>query len=108
MPCYSGQDDNTRVQTVYVSAGTVQEQIKIAKLTDKNEWLEACLCALIRELDRRGIANDVVAQASRSGLVDLMKFWKSHSEKDETRLAAELHKFSEHEQEILKQILNKK
>jgi hypothetical protein len=36
-----------------------------------------------------------------------MEFWKRHSESDEVRLLAELNKFSEHEKEVLKQLLKK-
>ena len=79
-----------------------------AQLIDENKYLTAGLCAIITELNKRGIANDVISQASKSGLIDLMKFWYQHAFEDEVRLAVELHKFSEQEQSILKRMLNEK
>lgn len=78
-----------------------------SRLLQKNQYLEASLCAIITELEKRGIANEIISQASTNGLIDLMSFWKTHSKQDETRLAIELDKFSEHEQQILKRLLNK-
>ena len=85
------------------------ENEDLKKQKDRNNKLEASLCALITELEKRDIANEVIAQASRSGLIDLMSFWKEHKQEDETKLANKLHTmFSEHEQELIKKILNKK
>jgi hypothetical protein len=80
---------------------------KLEKEKDRNDKLEASLCALITELEKRDIANDVISQASRSGLIDLMGFWKEHKQEDEIKLANKLHTmFSEHEQEVIKKLLN--
>ena len=85
------------------------ENFYLKKQKDRNDKLEASLCALITELEKRDIANEVIAQASRSGLIDLMSFWKEHKQEDETKLANKLHTmFSEHEQELIKKILNQK
>tara|TARA_R110001606_G_scaffold21278_6_gene75117 strand:+ start:111 stop:587 length:477 start_codon:yes stop_codon:yes gene_type:complete len=85
------------------------ENEDLKKQKDRNDKLEASLCALITELEKRDIANEVIAQASRSGLIDLMGFWKEHKQEDETKLANKLHTmFSEHEQELIKKILNQK
>lgn len=82
---------------------------KLEKEKDRNDKLEASLCALITELEKRDIANDIISQASRSGLIDLMKFWEDHKQEDETRLANKIHRmFSEHEQEVIKNLLNKR
>jgi hypothetical protein len=35
-----------------------------------------------------------------------MDFWEAHSKEDETRIARALHHFSEHEQIVMKKILN--
>lgn len=81
----------------------------LKKQKDRNDKLEASLCALITELEKRDIANEVIAQASRSGLIDLMGFWEEHKQEDETKLANKIHTmFSEHEQEVIKKILNQK
>tara|TARA_R110000772_G_scaffold15512_7_gene45011 strand:- start:3157 stop:3672 length:516 start_codon:yes stop_codon:yes gene_type:complete len=84
------------------------ENEDLKKQKDRNDKLEASLCALITELEKRDIANEVIAQASRSGLIDLMGFWEEHKQEDETKLANKLHTmFSEHEQEVIKKLLNK-
>ena len=80
----------------------------IVELHDRIKWLEGALCAIMTELEKRKLANRVISQASKSGLIGLMDFWKQHSNEDETRLANELHKYSEHEQEVLKRLLNGK
>lgn len=104
MPCNSPQSDR-RTETVYVDRDNPQDKRQIAQLIDQTKWFEAALCAIITELEHRGIANEVISQASKSGLIGIMDFWKRHSKEDETRLAVELHKFSEHEQEVLKRLL---
>lgn len=107
MPCYDGIDNKERI--VYQN-GVNPEPFKaeIDQLQNRNNWLEAGLCAIITELEKKGIANEVISQASKSGLIDLVEFWNSHKQEDVTRLAKELHRFSEHEQEILKNLLNNK
>ena len=106
MPCYDGRENEPRI--VYQN-GVNPEPFKyeISRLHDRINWLEAGLCAIINELEKKKIANEVISQASKSGLINLMDFWLHHSKEDETRLARELHKFSEHEQEILRKLLNK-
>ena len=85
------------------------EIFELRNQKDRNDKLEASLCALITELEKRNIANEVIAQASRSGLIDLMGFWEEHKQEDETKLANKIHTmFSEHEQEVIKKILNQK
>lgn len=103
MPCYDGRESE---RTVFVDRDNPEHLKHIAELTQSNKWYEASLCALITELERKGIANEIMSQASKSGLINLMDFWKEHSKEDETRLAYELHKFSEQEQVILKKLLN--
>ena len=97
MPCYDPRGEKVD-PTPYRN--------KIDDLNSKIKLLEAGLCALITELEKEGIASKVIIQASKSGLIDLVSFWDIHSKEDEVRLIRELHKFSEHEQSILKRILN--
>lgn len=102
MPCYDGRDREVDREA---EAAERSEKLKYQKEVG---LLQGGLCAIITELEKKGIANEVLSQASKSGLVDLMHFWNAHSKKDETRIAYELHKFSEHEQDILKKLLNNK
>ena len=108
MPCYDSRDKEI-ARTEYINGvdpGPYEN--KIIELHDQVKQLEAGLCALITELEKEGIADRVITQASKSGLIDLVGFWKTHSKEDETRLSEELHKFSEHEQAILKRLLNER
>jgi hypothetical protein len=100
---------NNQIIDMHKRNGALLKSVdKLEKEEDRNDKLEASLCALITELEKRDIANDVISQASRSGLIDLMKFWEEHKQEDETRLANKIHKmFSEHEQEVIKKLLNK-
>lgn len=109
MPCYEPRD-NEQYQRGYNAAVTHSAHhpgdiSQISQLTEQNKKLEASLCAIITELENKGIVYDVISQASKSGLIDLMKFWSEHSKEDEARIAYRLHQFSEHEQEIIKKIL---
>ena len=104
MPCYDPREDE-HVRVEYVYRDSPESSEKINELTDRNKKLEAGLCAIITELEKRGIANEVISRASKSGLINLMDFWYQHSKEDEVRLAKEIHKFSEHEQAIIKKLL---
>ncbi len=111
MPCYDPFNGNSSgTKTVYEKiiekVDNPLDKAEILKLTDTVNRLEAGLCALISELERKGIANEIISQASKSGLINLMDFWEIHSKEDETKLARALHHFSEHEQIILKKLLN--
>jgi len=111
MPCYDPQHNNSQsTRTEYVNrpypVDNPLDKAEIIKLKDTINRLESGLCAIISELERKGIANEIISQASKSGLINLMDFWEIHSKEDETKMARALHHFSEHEQIILKKILN--
>jgi hypothetical protein len=109
-PCYSDGNQPPAIEKVIVEK-KIENPITLrqnAQLLEENKFLTAGLCAIITELNKIGIANKVISQASKSGLIDLMKFWHQHAFEDEVRIAVELHKFSEHEQEIIKRLLNEK
>jgi len=108
---HSGIVDRLNNQIIDIHDKNIRLRGKIEDLKkqkDRNDKLEASLCALITELEKRDIANEVISQASRSGLIDLMGFWEEHKQEDETKLANKIHTmFSEHEQEVIKKLLNK-
>lgn len=104
MPCYEPRDSSRSRTEVIYSTGISPKDM--SEVTDRNEWLEAALCALFNELQKREILNSVIAESSRNGLVGLMDFWQEHQKSDESRLAKALHSFSKDEQEILKKLLN--
>lgn len=111
MPCYDPQHNHSpqvreTIREIVTTVDNPLDKAEILKLTDTVNRLEAGLCALISELERKGIANEIISQASKSGLINLMDFWEIHSKEDNTRIARALHQFSEHEQIILKKLLN--
>lgn len=105
MPCYDDRINANGV--VYKDRDSPKHKELIEELSSYNSKLEAALCAVITELEKKGIADEIFSAASINGGIDLMIFWMHHSKEDESRLAAELHKFSEHEQRVLKRLLNK-
>lgn len=110
MPCYdpfnSPSNNRETIREIITKVDNPQDKQEIIKLTDTVKRLEAGLCAIMSELDRKGIANEIISQASKSGLINLMDFWEAHSKEDETRIARALHHFSEHEQIVMKKLLN--
>lgn len=115
MPCnsFGGGNEPIIERIVYRDNPTHREEnkglkIEIVSLKESRKSLEAGLCAIISELEKRGIANEIISDANKNGMINLSDFWAHHSQEDETRLAVKLHEFSEHEQEVLKRLLNKK
>ena len=108
MPCYDPRG-STQTETVYRSGISPSDMQKVkdvnAELLNKNKWIEGAMCAIFNELDSRGIAGSVVAEASRNGLIGLMDFWNRHKADDESRIATILHSFSKDEQAIMKKLL---
>ncbi len=103
MPCY---DPRSADEPKIIYRDNPNKDLELEQLSTIVDKLEASLCAILSEVSKLDNSNDIIAQASRSGLVDIMSFWVQHQKSDETRLAKELHKFSEHEQEVLKRLLN--
>ena len=111
MPCYDpfhGETSRNKetIREIITKVDNPEDKKEIIKLTDTVKRLEAGLCAIISDLERKGIANEIISQASKSGLINLMDFWENHSKEDETKMARALHHFSEHEQIVLKKLLN--
>lgn len=96
MPCYDSRPRDKAIANVS----------KLKDAARSIEILEGYLCAIMSELESRGIAESVIVNASRNGLIDLVGFWKYHKENDRARLLAEIHKFSVDEQKVIKQLLN--
>jgi|21_taG_2_1085346.scaffolds.fasta_scaffold40448_3 hypothetical protein len=102
MPCYDGRSSPNNSIKVDQLKGDISDR------DDEIRSLKAGLCATISELEKRGIADEVLSQASKSGLINLMDFWLNHKKDDITRLSHTLHQFSEHEQEMMRTLLNKR
>ena len=108
MACYPPNDipKETDPKKIEINKLFVDKDNKIEDLIKRNKYLEAGLCAIITELEKRDIANEIITKASKNGIIDLMNFWSCHFDNDKTRLSVELFKYSEHEKAIIKQILN--
>ncbi len=102
MPCYDSRDREPQI--IYISGVSPYELEQEKK---KSSWLEAALCAMFSELDRRGIAAEVISEASRNGLIGIMDVWQRHNSSDEARIAKILHGYSKDEQEIMRKLLSK-
>ena len=74
MPCYDSRST--------YSYGVEETEAKYKNIINeekkKNEWLEAVLCAVFNELQKRDVLGSVVAEASRNGLIGIMDFWQHH------------------------------
>lgn len=101
MPCYDSRDHEPRVE---YRSGISPE--KLQESERRGEYLEACLCAILSELERRGIAAEVAAESSRNGLIDIMGMWTAHTESDEARIAKLLHTYSKDEQAVMRKLLS--
>lgn len=90
MPCYYPDEDDEKLKT----------------LSEKVPYLEAVLCAIFSELDRRNIAEEVIAEASRYGLINIMDLYLEHSKTDKARLAKDIHtRYSKDELLIIKELI---
>ena len=69
--------------------------------------IRSALYALIQELTNNVAAPDIIKAASERGNVDIIDVWGKHKEKEFQRLSLELRRYSEHEKEIMRSILNR-
>jgi hypothetical protein len=110
MPCYDGRNSETIVYRNGVSPDEVtkaraESMREIKDLRNAISWLEAALCAVLNEVERRDDAMNFIAEASRNGLIGLVDFYQVHKKDDKSRLAAEIHKYSKDEQRVIRDIL---
>ena len=89
-----------------ISKDNLLDKIELKKIKDHNEYLEAILCAVFTELEKREICEEIIDDATENGEVSMFGFWEQHKQKDKDRLQKELDKFSQHEKQILKEIIN--
>lgn len=111
MPCSDGSSGcNCSPQVIYKTqyVNNPEDNRTMLSLIKRNEYLEACLCAVFCELDKVGITEEIIKKSEENGKIQLSDIWQLHKQKDLNRLNQELSKFSEHEISMIKQILNKK
>jgi len=105
MPCYDprSKPGYQEPEIRYVS-GIDPQRLKDEENT--RAYIEAAFCAVMNEIESRGIAQDVLAKASRNGRIDVMWLWNNHRLDDEKRLSSKLHKeYSVDEQKVLFKLL---
>jgi len=90
-----------------ITKDNLMDKIELKNFKERNQFLEACLCAILTELEKQGIDQKIIDIASANGVVNILSFWEIHKQKDIDRLQKELDKFSAQEQQILKNILCK-
>lgn len=88
-----------------ITKDNLLDKIELKKIKEHNEYLEAILCAVFTELEKREIDQEIFDDATKNGEVSMFGFWENHKQKDRERLQKELDKFSEHEKQILKELL---
>jgi hypothetical protein len=103
MPCYDSRNTYSNGRSEGEAAGFEKGKQFAARHINQ---LEAALCAILNELERRDICENVVAEASRNGLIDLMGFWVNHKKSDRARLANDIHKYSKDEQAVIRELLD--
>lgn len=112
MPCQDGGFRDNSYHNRYGDYGNyenisissiVQDEMK--GLRSRILLLEAAICAMFTELEKRGILSEIIDDGSKSGGINLKDIWLQHTQKDEERLTEVLNKFSEHEKIIIKRIL---
>lgn len=89
-----------------ITKDNLLDKIELKKLKDENRFLQAGLCAILTELEKANTINPIIYLASDNGKINLLDFWKNHKQTDVQRLQKELDKFSRHEKEILKSLLD--
>tara|TARA_R110002012_G_scaffold318308_1_gene536391 strand:+ start:30586 stop:30912 length:327 start_codon:yes stop_codon:yes gene_type:complete len=104
MPCNSEPRSVSFFKKHYDTLNTHQKETD--ELLNKNQYLEACLCALIREVCTHPIAERLINDASINGKVDIPAFWEKYKSKDNMRLLDSITKnYSKHEITLLKEII---
>lgn len=99
MPCSGGPTDDEKA---------LQDQLK--KRDEEIKYLRACLCALIRQITYQlpdmGLES-FIEIASENGKVDISSFWRKHQDEDVSRMNDVLDGMSQHEKDILRELLMK-
>lgn len=106
MPCYEPHDREYVNELRNARVDRDKLILNQQNQTSQIQWLEGALCAIITELNVRGISDEIINDASTNGAIDLHKFWNIHKKEDEDRLKKELDKMSKHERQVIKRLLN--
>ena len=103
MPCRS-YDDASPEELARSENNSLR--IENVRLKSENQELEAALCAVFTELEKDNVLDDMIAVASKNGDIDLAGIWKKHKKDDLDRLKKDLEKYSHHELDMIRLMLN--
>ena len=96
MPCSDGRDfGNTKV-----------EYVDNPELVKTNNYLMGIICAILTELDKDGLTKNIISRAEKNGKINIQEVWNIHKKEDKERLIKMITPLSEHELDVLKELLN--
>lgn len=96
MPCSDKQP--LHIETVYRDKAETLRKVEI---------LEGIACALVNEIDKRGILDSVVTEAQKNGQVNIVNWIRDHEAADRKRLEGiVLSTFSVHERRMIKRMMD--
>lgn len=94
MPCYDPRGNEPQIK--YVDNPETLET---------NRMLVAIICAILTELERNGIAENIITEAERNGEVKIQEMWNLHKQEDKERLGKLIEGLSDHEKSVLRNLL---
>lgn len=106
MPCQDGFNHRDDFQVRYEDTPETIQQV--INLTDRNNYLANCLCALLTELENYPSYDEIISKASSNGNVNIQLFINEHQHADEERLTNQINNLSQHEKILLLKLLTKK
>ncbi len=109
MPCYTPTPmdmyETAEKQTQRINKELKDAELKLSEYKDYSMKIDAAMCAVLNELEQRGIIESVIINASRHGLIDIVGWWESHKKDDKARITKALHSFSIDEQKLMLDML---
>lgn len=102
MPCSDNHQGECE-REVLVNNPALTREIQV--LSASNSMLGGALCALLTELECRGLYESIILTASTNGRMDIQEFWDKHKKEDYDKMRAVKDKFSKHEQDMLRRLL---
>lgn len=113
MPCSDGMPRGWESQEALHRANDrnqkLQTKLEITtqQFTERTNYLEGALCALITEITKHPVGKTLISDAEENGKIDIQSFIDEHARKDMRRLKQSLSEnYSQHELDMLKDILS--
>lgn len=98
---------NKNTPEIHYSEPTRDNPLSYEGMKKRQNYLEAIICALVNEIEEMGENYEhVIKDAEKSGKVNIQAFLKEHKYRDKQRIKEKLLEFSDHEINLIKQIVN--